>query len=189
MEQRHWPREGGVDFGAGPVLVRVPTVEHLFNPMDPSPRAERSLHAEVADWIEEWAADIDGSEPLDVEIHVADGRSAGCEEDVASAIQTHFEYREWQLGRELHRLLREGRWSLAIGVVALGLFTAASRLVDGDGALVQIAHDGLSVLGWVAMWKPLNIFLYEWWPIRRHRRACQRIAESTITFPTGTRTA
>jgi hypothetical protein len=39
------------------------------------------------------------------------------------------------------------------------------------------------VLGWVSMWKPMEIFLYEWWPIRRERRACRRLAECHVTFP------
>jgi hypothetical protein len=37
------------------------------------------------------------------------------------------------------------------------------------------------------MWKPLEILLYDWWPVRRERRACQRLAESTITFAVGAR--
>jgi hypothetical protein len=185
MEQGPWQRHN-VDFGDDcPIQVRIPTLEQLFNPMDPSPLDERSLNTEVAAWIEEWAEDIDRHHDLDVEIYVNDGRAAGREATIAAAIQHHFEYRQWQLGRELHGLLREGRLSLLIGVGALATFTAASRLVGESGnAAVQVVHDGLSVLGWVAMWKPLNIFLYDWWPLRRDRRACQRIATATITFPT-----
>jgi hypothetical protein len=29
----------------------------------------------------------------------------------------------------------------------------------------------------------MEIFLYEWWPIRRERRACRRLAEADVTFP------
>jgi len=32
------------------------------------------------------------------------------------------------------------------------------------------------------MWKPLQIFLYEWWPVRRERRACRRLAEAEVRF-------
>lgn len=184
MEQRQWTHSQGLDFGDGPILVRVTTVDQLFNPIDPLPLAERALDERVATWIEEWAADIDRGEPLDIEIHVADGGSRGHEDAIASAIQNQFEYWEWQLGRELRTVFREGRISLLIGVVALAAFSAASRLVDGDEAIVQVIHEGLAVLGWVAMWKPLNIFLYDWWPLRRERRACHRIAAATVTFPT-----
>jgi hypothetical protein len=182
MQQRHWPRDV-VAFDDGPIRVRVPTVEHLFNPMDPTPLAERSLHPEVADWIEEWAEDIDHDRPLVVQIDVADGRLADRADVVAAGIRTHFEYREWQMGRELHKLLRTGRVSLVIGLVALGGFNAASRLIGSStNPIVEVVHEGLAVLGWVSMWRPLEILLYDWWPIRRERRACQRLAESTVTF-------
>ena len=31
-------------------------------------------------------------------------------------------------------------------------------------------------MGWVAMWRPLEIFLYDWWPVRRLQVAYERLA-------------
>jgi hypothetical protein len=31
-------------------------------------------------------------------------------------------------------------------------------------------EQGLLIVGWVAMWRPLEIFLYDWWPILGERR-------------------
>ncbi len=169
----------------GAILVRVPTVEHLFNPMDPSPLSERSLNPEVADWIEEWAEDLDDEQSVSVEVQITAGAIDGRESAIVAGIHNHFEYREWQAGRQLHKLLREGRISLVIGLLALAGFNAASRLIgSSDNPVVEVIHEGLSVLGWVSMWKPLEILLYEWWPIRRERRACLRLADSDVTFRT-----
>ncbi len=185
MEQGHWPRTRH-ELSEGPIQVRVATVEHLFNPMDPSPLGERSLDQEVADWIEEWAEDLDRGHPVDVEIYVADGRLDGREEAIISGLHHHFGYREWQTGCQLRKLLREGRISLVIGLVALAGFNAVSRLIGSStNPVIQVAHEGLSVLGWVSMWKPLEILLYDWWPIRHERRAWRRLVGSTITFPSG----
>jgi len=182
MEQRHWPRTHD-ELSEGTIQVRVATVEHLFNPMDPSPLDERSLDQEVADWIEEWAEDLDHDHRVEVEIYVADDRLNGREEAIARGLHSHFEYRQWQTGRQLRKLLREGRISLVIGLAALAGFNAVSRLIGAsNNPVIEVVHDGLSVLGWVSMWKPLEILLYDWWPIRHERRACQRLAESTITF-------
>ena len=169
--------------------MRVATVEHLFNPMDPSPLEERSLDHEVADWIEEWAEDLDHDHPVEVEISVNDGQLHGREAAIVNGLHRHFEYREWQTARQLHKLLREGRISLLIGLAALAGFNAVSRLIGtSSNPVINVVHDGLSVLGWVSMWKPLEVLLYDWWPIRHERRACQRLAESTITFiPSGPR--
>ena len=184
MEQRNWPRTHD-ELNESPIQVRVATVEGIFNPMDPTPLDERSLNQEVADWIEEWAEDFDKDHEITVEIYVADGRFAGREHAIVNGLHNHFEYRAWQSGRELSKLLREGRISLLIGVFAIGGFNAASRLIgSSSNPVVEVIHEGLSVLGWVSMWKPMEIFLYEWWPIRRERRACRRLAECNVTFPT-----
>ncbi|MBI4883586.1 MAG: hypothetical protein HY826_05965 [Actinobacteria bacterium] len=183
MEQRNWPRTRD-ELNESPIQVRVATVEHIFNPMDPTPLDERSLNQEVADWIEEWAEDLEKNEPITVEIYVADGRLAGRERAIVNGLHNHFEYREWQSARQLRKLLREGRLSLLIGIVAIAGFNAASRAIGGSAnPVIEVVHDGLAVLGWVSMWKPLEILLYDWWPIRRERRACLRLAEATVIFP------
>lgn len=178
-----WPRRRPVS-GPEHIQVRVPTVEHIFNPMDPAPLEWRSLNTEVAEWIEEWAEDIDHRQPLTVEFHVADGRLAGYEQAVVDGLHHHFEYRESQAERQFGRVLRDGRISLVIGLAALAAFTTASRVIGtSDDAAVDLAHEGLAILGWVSMWKPIDIFLYEWWPIRRERRACHRLAVAEVSFP------
>jgi hypothetical protein len=181
MEQRNWT-VGDVDFERGPIRVRVASVAAFFNTIDPSPLEQRSLNVEVADWIEEWAEDLPVRAPVVIEVFI----DAGSDEDqraaVRSAVHSHFEYRAWQTARSLHKLLRDGRFSLAFGVAALVVFNTAARLIDKNHAVWGIAHEGLLVIGWVAMWRPLEIFLYQWWPMRRERRACQRLSDASIVF-------
>jgi hypothetical protein len=157
VEQQSWPRSQR-ELNEGPIQVRVPTVERIFNPMDPSPLQERSLNPEVA----------------------------GRETAIVAGLRDHFEYREWSAARRLSLLWRDGRISLAIGVTAIVVFTTASRLIGtGTNPVVEVLHQGLSVVGWVSMWKPIEIFLYEWWPIRRELRAYRRLAAAEVTFPVG----
>lgn len=185
MEQRLFPRSHD-ELSEGPIQVRVATIDHLFNRMDPSPLHERALNEEVADWIEEWAEDLDSKDAMEVEITIVDGQFAGREEAIANGLLSHFEYREWQTDRQLRKLLREGRISLVIGLMALAGFNAVSRLIgSSSNPVIEVIHEGFAVLGWVSMWKPLEILLYDWWPIRHERRACARLADATITF-TGT---
>jgi hypothetical protein len=186
MEQRNWPRSHE-ELQHGPIKVRVAAVEQFFNPMDPTSIDERSLNPEAADWIEEWAEDLDKDQPISVEIFVADGRLGGREPAIVNALHNHFEYREWQSARQLSKLWREGRISLLIGFTAIASLNAASRLIGtSKNPVIQVLHDGLAVIGWVSMWKPMEIFLYQWWPIRRERRACHRLAEAEVRFPVTT---
>jgi hypothetical protein len=182
VEQRSWPRTQQ-EFNEGPIQVRVPTVERIFNPVDPSPLEERSLNDEVAAWIEEWAEDID-EEHVVLEIYVADGTVIGKEAAVTAGLRDHFEYREWSAARRLSLLWRDGLISLAIGLTAMTVFTTASRLIGASkNPVAEVLHEGLLVIGWVSMWKPIEIFLYEWWPIRRELRAYRRLAAADVVFP------
>ena len=38
--------------------------------------------------------------------------------------------------------------------------------------------------GWVALWRPLEIFLYDWWPIRAEARLFDRLAASRVELVT-----
>jgi hypothetical protein len=180
MDHQHWPRSQ-YELAAGPIKVRVPTVEHVFNAMDPAPLDERSLNGAVADWIEEWAEDLGRDKPLAIEVHVTTDSPGGHRDIVARGLHNHFDYRAWQSDRQLTKLWREGRISLVVGLAALTVFTTLSHLIGASGnPVLDVVHEGVAVLGWVSMWKPVQIFLYEWWPIRRERAACRRLAEADV---------
>jgi hypothetical protein len=34
--------------------------------------------------------------------------------------------------------------------------------------------------GWVAMWRPLEVFLYDWWPIRAEARLFDRLSAMAV---------
>ena len=76
---------------------------------------------------------------------------------------------------------------MVIGLVVLASFTLLSELLDGpgNGAFLRVVRQGLTVAPWVAMWRPMEIFLYLWWPIRAERRTFDRLAEAAVSFTKG----
>jgi hypothetical protein len=44
----------------------------------------------------------------------------------------------------------------------------------------EILRESLLIGGWVAMWRPLEVFLYEWWPIRAEARLYDRLAAMPV---------
>ena len=98
---------------------------------------------------------------------------------VDEAVRNHFGYRAERTRRELRELFRRGRISLAIGLAFAGACVVASNaLVAGHdpSALREVASESLVIFGWVAMWRPLEIFLYDWWPVRRSALEFERLA-------------
>ncbi len=102
---------------------------------------------------------------------------------VQDAMRYNFESRCKQASRELRQLLREGRQALFIGIPILAFSLIASQLVtnlSGEGALSRVTSESLVIFGWVANWRALEIFLYDWWPIMRRRRLYRRLAAAEI---------
>jgi hypothetical protein len=38
----------------------------------------------------------------------------------------------------------------------------------------------LTIAGWVAMWRPMQIYLYDWWPVRRRGRVYAKLSEMPV---------
>jgi hypothetical protein len=53
-----------------------------------------------------------------------------------------------------------------------------------SGASVEFLSEGLLIAGWVAMWRPLENFLYDWWPIAGNCRVLQRLASANVELRT-----
>jgi hypothetical protein len=43
-----------------------------------------------------------------------------------------------------------------------------------------VLRESLLVGGWVAMWRPIEIFLYDWWPVRAEARRYDRLAAMPV---------
>ena len=44
----------------------------------------------------------------------------------------------------------------------------------------DILREGLVITGWVAMWRPLEVLLYDWWPLVQTRKHIARILAAQI---------
>lgn len=97
------------------------------------------------------------------------------------AIHNYFAYRSRQVRRDLRATLRIGAISLLIGLAFLFVCLSARSWVQTRPARAsQILAEGLLIMGWVAMWRPIDVFLYDWWPIARKRAVLEYIAAIPI---------
>ena len=85
-------------------------------------------------------------------------------------------------GLELKELFRIGRRSLAIGATVLVISIIASQMVAANvqPPLGKVIEESLLIFAWVANWRPIEIFLYEWWPIARRRDLYRRLAAAKV---------
>jgi hypothetical protein len=50
----------------------------------------------------------------------------------------------------------------------------------GSGRHTVVIHESLIIVGWVALWHPMGIFLYDWWPIRAEAKLFDRLGEMDV---------
>jgi hypothetical protein len=155
---------------SGLIEVRVREVAQLFNSMDPSPFHERDLDADAEEFIISWALEHPGAPRLKLVVHLA---RAPAEGDAArmlrEAMHHYFAYRARLNWLEFKQLMRQGRTSLIVGFSFLAVCFGLGQFVVslGPGTWHELLREGLTIIGWVAMWRPLQIYLYDWWPLRR----------------------
>lgn len=163
----------------------------LFNSMDPAPFHERDLDAQVVDYIIDWAQEVAPDEQLQLLVTV-NARTAPLQPPdlICDAVHTSFQRRALAKRRALKKLLREGRISLVIG---MSFLAAAIFISDYLGGFISnknyawLLQESVVIGGWVALWHPLNIFLYDWWPLRADRRLFERLARMPVDVVTNAR--
>ena len=152
------------------IEVNLREISQLFNSMDPSPFQEKDLDQDAEEFILSWAREYPRNEPVTLLIHISQP-AEGTDQTalVKQAVQHYFAYRANLNRLEFKRMMRQGRTSLIIGVAFLMVCLLISGLLGrvATGFLQTVCREGLFIMGWVAMWRPLEIFLYEWWPVRR----------------------
>jgi len=157
----------------GLIEVKLDSVAQLFNSLDPAPFRAKDLDTDAEAYIIDAAEELSGSERLAIVLYLPDSVTQGEEvRTIPDAVHNYFEYRQWASDHELKRLFRRGRIALTIGVAFLFVCLGLSRgvLAMGEGILNEVVAEGLFICAWVAMWRPIEIFLFEWWPIKGRSR-------------------
>lgn len=176
----------------GLIELTVERPQLLFHTFDPSPVGDRDLDDKLERFIVHWAEDEPAPDYRMIVYVRAEKPSDSEAEQLASGVRAHFGHLSDVEARKRRLLLREGRSSLVVGVAFLlvcalvGLF-AQRTLPAPVGYFVD---QGLLIIGWVANWRPVEIFLYDWRPLLRNERLFRVLARMEITFeeiPPGSR--
>jgi hypothetical protein len=165
------------------IQLNLQDVNQLFNTMDPSPFNERDLDHDAEEFIVSWAREIPLADPVVLVVHLA---APPPEVDVQKMLQVaihhYFNYRRELCRLEFRHLMQEGRKSLVIGAVFLAACLTVGRLLFGvgDGAVSSVARESLTIGGWVAMWRPMEIYLYDWWPVLRKQKILKKLSHMPV---------
>jgi hypothetical protein len=166
------------------IELRVDKIAQLFHSLDPFPFRERDLDKEAEDYMVGWARELDADRPIAIVVHVPDSEAqTKAAQELHEGFARYFAYRADVLQGELNELFRVGRRSLAVGVTILAVCLLSAHLIAGyifEDPFKRLVEESLLILGWVANWRPIEIFFYDWWPIARRRDLYRRLAAATV---------
>lgn len=165
--------------------VNFENPKQLFDHRDPAPFLERDLDENFSRYLVGNVRDIPLNQPVKLVFRTpADALTSIDETTISEAVHRYFAYEMESCQREMALLFKQGRVAMVLGLsflvmcIALSFFLTAHRQ-DWIGATIK---ESLTVAGWVALWKPINLYLYEWWPILDRKRYFKKLASIPIGF-------
>jgi hypothetical protein len=165
------------------IRISLTDINQLFNSMDPSPFNEKDLDQDAEEYIFTWAQEYSQNEPISLAIHLKqlpDGEDP--KPMIQTAVRNYFAYKARLNRLEFSRLMKQGRDSLVVGLLFLSSCLLISQVLipKSPGTLLNLARESLSIAGWVAMWRPMEIYLYDWWPLRRRGRTYEKLSKIDV---------
>lgn len=162
-------------------------VRQLFNSLDPAPFLEKDLDEKAEEYIVDAVREIGLRRRSKLVIHMPSSGFAGEDaHSITEAIHHYFNYRARHAGDDLKQMLAQGLASLVIGLAFLFVCLWLRQILGAapQASSKEIFVEGLLIMGWVAMWRPIEVFLYDWWPIQRRQKIFRYIGAMPIQIKT-----
>jgi hypothetical protein len=177
-----------VEDGRSWIDIKVAQSRQLFDGRDPAPFRERDLDEDAVEYLLAAAEEIPTAQPLAIAVTISEEPEPRMASDsIVEAVHGHFRYEYEQIQRRLREHIRRGQMSLAVGLTMLVVFLTLAEFTRSlpSGTVRDILREGLVITGWVAMWRPLEVLLYDWWPMIVERRQITRVLEAPVSIRYG----
>lgn len=146
------------------IELKVSSLEDMFDEHDPSPYMIRDLDSSITEYIMSCVLEINPEFVGKIRVYTEDFFDLDKQDVFAKSIKDYFELKAHMEKVQLQQVFKRGLFSLAIGLTFLISATMASFYIQSKSPEFKLAFlkEGLHLLGWVSMWKPINLFLYDW---------------------------
>lgn len=178
MTSERYKVVGGVQI----IEIRVSEVQRLFDSRDPAPFRERDLDETFTQYLEAYIDELSVRRPLRLQIYITHKSAEVGPQVIRDAIHEYFKYQIQIKQGQFSKVLRTAQLFLLIGLVILCLCLGLSELVKkiSSEIISTTMREGIVIFGWVSMWKPLELLLFDWYPIYDRIRIYKRLVNAEI---------
>jgi hypothetical protein len=158
------------------VNIHVRDLAQMFNSLDPSPFWDRDLDQQAAGFIEGEFSDRLRTDRWLLHVHAHEGTATAA--DLQAALERYYERLVASTRLSLREQTRVGEIALIAGVA---VFSLCISLESALRALPRALDEGLIVLAWIALWRPIEMLAYGWVPLYRRRRLYDRLRRMRVS--------
>ena len=182
MAELETPHRKGDD--AISIEIKLSDVMQIYDSMDPAPFYEKALDKNAEEYIVGATQNIPLPTPQKLVIFIPN-KDLETEEaqELEKAIHNHFVNKSTVADHALKEKLFRGRISLALALMFLVSCLAIRYALASSfevNVWTELLREGLLIIGWVAMWEPINVFIYGWWPLVRERRIFEKLQKMPV---------
>ncbi len=166
-EGKHW------------IEVRVKTTQGLFDHRDPAPFREKDLDEDFVEYVYSALREFPLSTPIKLIIYIEEPETEGISSvAIREAIHAHFSYAISLRSRLMKQYWKRAQLFLLIGLATLAmcLGISASLPLPADAGTAFVLREGFIIFGWVSIWKPIEVILFDWYPpfetLRYYKKLC-----------------
>lgn len=166
--------------------ILLTSILQLFDRKDPSPFKEKDLDEDFSRYLSLVMREISDGSKVKLVIKMQEHHPSFLKaKDIEEAIDTYYSFELESSQNDLNLLFKQGRITLLLGSLFLGFcYSLYYFTKDQQGLFFGFLGESLHVMGWVAMWKPINLFLYEWWPVRDKIKLLKRLSKIKVEIIT-----
>lgn len=178
------PSRYRIENGEPCVDIRLNGLEQFFDGRDPAPFRERDLDPDLALYLRDAGDDLFHEKHFRIIFWLGKPCEPG---EIEEAFRAHFEYEHERIVRNGVQRRRTGQIALLLAIILLGGLLSLSQLIDSamPGALGAAIKEGVEIAGWVVMWRPVEVLIYDWIPARHDRRVIDKLLEATLELRPG----
>ncbi|GAB3729125.1 hypothetical protein GCM10028794_03270 [Silanimonas algicola] len=166
------------------IEIRLERLEQLYDLLDPAPFRDKALDRAAEAYLLECAEDAPGDEPLRLRVRMPPALVVR-EAEVAGAVHAHFEWLWERAEKRRIARVRMHRLAMLLGVIVLLAALGLRGLFAESGGMAEVLREGLLILGWVALWRPVEWVLFDTWEHRQRRSALRRLATAEVRLVDG----
>src|SRR5688572_18447617 len=164
------------------IKLSLLSIDQILLRPKPSNYRRRMLNEDVEDFIIEEARACPRQNAILLTINLPANEIVSAL-GIRAAIASHFEHLRKKSEKDCLRTIHLGWRSLLVGfaflILIFGLTQIGDRIIP-EGGVAMMIRESLVILGWVAMWRPADLLLYEWYPFKRDATLFRKLANSEV---------